>query len=257
LPAPIAAYSEPAGSSALRTVLNFEVKVTHRIAFNPVYAVQLEPEERAEAQRWSAAEAARFIAAAQADKQLGLLYRIAVLRGARRGELVGFRWSASDLDAGYLGVAKTVLQLGGTIVFEDKAKTAASKRLVWLDPDTIALLREHRRAQLKQRMLMGEAWQDNDLIFCRDDGTPWPPDLVSRRFKTIARAAGLPAISLKDGGRHTAASLSRDAEVDPEIRQKTLGHTNAAMTSHYTHIEATAHLAAAQAVATLVKGAGS
>ena len=30
--------------AALRTVLNFEVKVTHRMMFNPVYVVRLEPE---------------------------------------------------------------------------------------------------------------------------------------------------------------------------------------------------------------------
>ena len=58
-------------------------------------------------------------------------------------------------------------------------------------------------------------------------------------------------------GRHSAASLARDAAVDPEIRRKTLGHADAAMTSHYTHIEAQAHLAAAEAVAQLVEGARS
>jgi hypothetical protein len=45
--------------------------------------------------------------------------------------------------------------------------------------------------------------------------------------------------------------------VDPEIRRKTLGHADQAMTSHYTHIEAEAHRAAAEAVALLVEGAGS
>jgi integrase len=53
-------------------------------------------------------------------------------------------------------------------------------------------------------------------------------------------------------GRHTSASLARDAEVDPEIRRKTLGHADQAMTSHYTHIEAQAHRTAAEAVARLV-----
>jgi hypothetical protein len=38
-----------------------------------------------------------------------------------------------------------------------------------------------------------------------------------------------------------AASLARDAEVDPEIRRGTPGHADAAMTSHYTHSEAEAH----------------
>ena len=123
--------------AALRTVLNFEVKVTHRLAFNPIYAVRLEPEETPEAQLWSAAEAARFLAAC-ADDPLGLMFRVAVLRGPRRGELVGFCWAASDLDAGYLGVPKTILQLGGTITPEDKAKTRASKRRIWLDETTRA-----------------------------------------------------------------------------------------------------------------------
>jgi integrase len=77
---------------------------------------------------------------------------------------------------------------------------------------------------------------------------------VSRRFKVIAASADLPPIKLHEG-RHSAASLARDAEVDPEIRRRTLGHADQAMTSHYTHIEAQAHLAAAEAVAQLVEGA--
>jgi hypothetical protein len=58
------------------------------ILFNPVYAVELEPEETPEAQRWSAAEAARFLAAT-ADDRLGLMFRLVVLRGARRGAAPG------------------------------------------------------------------------------------------------------------------------------------------------------------------------
>ena len=42
-------------------------------AFNPVYAVELEPE----GQRWSPAEAARFLAATAADP-LGLMWPLAV-----------------------------------------------------------------------------------------------------------------------------------------------------------------------------------
>ena len=102
-----------------------------------------------------------------------------------------------------------------------------------LDDATVTLLREHRKAQLAARLKAGQVWEDNDFVFCREDGSPSPPDYVSRRFKALAATAGVPVISPKD----TGASLARDAEADPEIRQKTLGHTNARMTSHYTHIE--------------------
>jgi integrase len=68
----------------------------------------------------------------------------------------------------------------------------------------------------------------------------------------LAKAAGLPVIELHEG-RHSAASLARGADVDPEIRRKTPGHADQAMTSRYTHIEARAHRAAAEAVARLVE----
>jgi integrase len=240
--------------AALREFCNFELRKTRRLAFNPVYAVELEPEERPEAKRWSAAEAARFLAAS-ADDPLGLLFRIVILRGARRAEACGFRWSGTDLDAGYLTVERPILLVGAKVI-EGKPKSQAGQRKIWLDDATVALFREHRKKQLAARLRAGTAWQDNDLVFCQEDGRPWKPDAVTRRFQVIARAAGLPVIKLHEG-RHSAASLARDAEVDPEIRRKTLGHADQAMTSHYTHIEAQAHRAAAEAVARLVEGAGS
>ncbi|MGH3274328.1 MAG: hypothetical protein ACRDNZ_08395, partial [Streptosporangiaceae bacterium] len=101
--------------AALREVLNHLWKQRHIVQFNPVYAVELEPEETPEGQRWTAAEAARFLAWCD-DKPLGLMFRTVVLRGARRGEAVGFRWASSDLEAGYLGVVRPVLQLGGEVI---------------------------------------------------------------------------------------------------------------------------------------------
>jgi integrase len=74
--------------------------------------------------------------------------------------------------------------------------------------------------------------------------------------KELAAAIGLPVIKLHEG-RHSAASLARDAGVDPKIRQEQLGHATGAMTDHYTHVLAEAHLAAAEAVARLVGEAGA
>lgn len=244
--------------AALREFLNYLWKQRHVITFNPVYAVELEPEVTPEAQRWSAAQAARFLAAA-ADDPLGLLFRLVVLRGARRGEAVGLRWSAADLDAGYVAVHRPILQLGGEVVEGRPKSTAgpvAGERRIYLDAATVALLKAHRKAQLAMRLRASTAWLDNDLIFCREDGSPWPPDGVSRRFKEIARAAGLPVIKLHEG-RHSAASLARDAGVDARIRQEQLGHATKSMGDHYTHVLAEDHRAAAEAVARLVGEAGS
>ena len=240
--------------AALREFCNFEVRKTRRLAFNPAWAVELEPEITPEAQRWSATETSAFLAASAADP-LGLLFRIVLLLGARRGEAVGLRWSGSDLDAGCLKVERPILLIGADVT-EGRPKSRAGERLIWLDDDTIGLLKAHHETQDLERQFTGEAWEDNDLVFCQADGTPWKPDYVSRRFKALAKAGGLPPRKLHEG-RHMAASLARDAGNDPEIRRRRLGHADVAMTSHYTHIEAQASRAAANDVARYVSEAGS
>lgn len=53
----------------------------------------------------------------------------------------------------------------------------------------------------------------------------WNPDYVTHKFPKLARAAGMPVIKLHEA-RHSAASLARDAGVDPEIRRVGLGHAD-------------------------------
>jgi integrase len=240
--------------AGLREFLNHLHKQRHVITYNPVYAVELEAEVTPEGDRWTAAETKRFLAYCD-GKPLGLMFRTVALRGARRGEAVGFRWSASDLDEGYLGVGRTVLQMGGEIV-EGTPKTAAGARRLWLDGKTLQLYRAHRHTQRVGRMRASGAWQDNDLVFCQADGTPWPPDQVSREWKRYCAAAGVRVIRMQEG-RHSAASLARDAGVDQKLRREQLGHTTDRMTDHYTHVLAEAHLDAAERVARLVDEAGA
>ena len=239
--------------ATLRAALNAAVK-QRRITWNPCQGVELDPEAPGEAKRWTPAQAARFITAT-ADDPMGLMLRIAVLRGARRGELAGLRRADVDLDAGVLTVASTILQLGGKLVIGGKPKTKAGERLIFLDAETAGLLREHRKAQLRDRMQCGPAWQDHDLVFCQPDGRPWNPDHVSRRFRRLAAEAGVPVIKLHEA-RHSAISLMRDAGVDQAIRMREAGHSDAEVADRYTHVLIEAHQAAAEQVAALVRKAG-
>ncbi len=155
-----------------------------------------------------------------------------------------------------LTVERPILQLGGKLHEEDEAKTNAANRKVFLDADTAELLREHRRAQLKARMKAGEAWQDRDLVFCQDDGRPWNPDHVTRRFERLAIQAGVPKMSLHEGGRHTARSLMGDAEISEDISMREVGHQSREIDQRYNHPAIQRHLAAAEVVAAQVRKAG-
>ena len=45
-----------------------------------------------------------------------------------------------------------------------------------------AALREHRRRQAAERLLMGAGFVDSGLAFCRPDGGPLHPERYSRTF---------------------------------------------------------------------------
>jgi integrase len=240
--------------ATLRAALNAAVK-QRQITYNPCAGIELEPENTPEAQRWTPEQAARFLAFT-ADDPMGLMFRVMVLRGSRRAELVGFRWAGADLGRGVLTVKRPILQLGGKLHEEATAKTKTGDRLVFLDRKTADLLRAHKETQDLERQFTGEAWQDNDLIFCQADGRPWNPDHVSKRFKKLAAQAGVPVIKLHEGGRHTGNSLMREAGVDQEVRMREVGHAGKDINDRYTHVLEQAHFAAAEQTAALVDEAG-
>jgi len=107
------------------------------------------------------------------------------------------------------------------------------------------------------RAALAHIGQDNDLVFCRADGSPWPPDYVSRRFKRLAVGAGVPVVKLHEGGRHTGNSLMYDAEIRQDIVTCQVGHASEEISQRYNHPLRQAHLQAAEQVARLVGEAGS
>jgi integrase len=78
---------------------------------------------------------------------------------------------------------------------------------------------------------------------------------VTRRFKRLAKDAGVPVIKLPDGGRHTGNSLMVDAGADQELRMREVGHADRTVNDRYTHHLAEAHLTAAEQVAAMVRKA--
>jgi integrase len=239
--------------ATLRAALNAAIK-QRQLMYNPTVGVELAAEDPAERQRWTPEQAARFITSTAAGP-LGLMLRVAVLRGLRRGELCGLRWADADLDAGVLVITHTILELDGHLV-DGKPKTKAGERQVYLDAETTRLLREHRREQAKARMA-APGWEDHDLVFCQPDGRPWRPSIISRRFRQLAAQAGVPVITLHEGGRHSAISLMRDAGVDAELRMREAGHSDRDVHARYTHVLDAAHREAAEQVADLVRQAGT
>lgn len=94
----------------------------------------------------------------------------------------------------------------------------------------------HRLAQDAHRVEWGDAYSDHGLVFAREDGTPWPPTRLTKRFNELVRAAGLPKVNLH-ALRHGQASLMLAAGVPIAVVSKRLGHSTISLTSDtYSHL---------------------
>ena len=201
---------------------------------------------------WSADEVSRFLTSVAHDR-LATAWRVAASTGMRRGEVLGLRWRDVDLDTARVSIAQTLIEGAGA----PRASTpkGGRGRSVALDTGTVNALREHRKAQLAERMAIGPGWQDSDLVFCREDGSPIWPRSFSRAFANNVKAAGLPTIRLHDL-RHTWATLALGAGVHPKIVQERLGHAAISITLDvYSHAIPAMHEDAADRVAALFTAA--
>jgi hypothetical protein len=98
----------------------------------------------------------------------------------------------------------------------------------------------------------GHGYQDLDLVFTREDGSPLDPGYVTKHMQLIANRAGLPRRRLHDL-RHGAASLQLAAGVPMAVVSKRLGHSSLSMTADtYSHLLEGVGRQAAEAGAAMV-----
>jgi integrase len=204
---------------------------------------------------WTAQQTAQFLTTI-GDHRLYAAFHVIALRGLRRGEATGLRWSDLDLTSGLLTVARQVQYQDGRLV-TCPPKSRASNRTIALDPDTVQVLRAHRARQNGEKMLAGEGWRDTGHVFARPDGTLLSPEVLTLLMRELNHAAGLPPIRLHDL-RHGAATLALAAGADLKVVQDMLGHSSIVLTADtYTSVlPQVAHQAAADTAA-LIRAAGS
>ena len=185
-----------------------------------------------------------------AATRLEAAWHLAAMTGMRRGEVLGLRWADVDIDAARLTVRHTIISVAYEIR-ESTPKTHQA-RVIDLDPGTVAQLRAHRDRQQTDREEWGADYQDGDLVFCREDGSPLHPDTFSQSFERTIAKTELPRIRLHDL-RHTHATIALRAGVPVKVISERLGHESPAFTmKQYAHALPGMQAEAAALVAELV-----
>ncbi|HEY3227903.1 MAG TPA: tyrosine-type recombinase/integrase [Roseiflexaceae bacterium] len=180
-------------------------------------------------------EQACALLAAVAGHRLAALYRLAINLGMRQGELLGLTWDALDLDAGTIRVDRQLRRVrNGKETREfvlQTTKTKAGERVLQLDEDLMAVLREHRREQQEEAALREKQWKNGlNLVFVTETGAPLHISDLTKHFKNALKRAGLPIIRFHDL-RHTAATLMLANGVSLVTVSKILGHSSPAITA--------------------------
>lgn len=195
---------------------------------------KLSSAKRSEIKFWTAEQLRTFLDQIKNNRAFAALF-VSAHTGMRRGELLGLRWTDVHLDEARLSVHQALISVAYEMQLSD-VKTGAGRRTIDLDERTIAVLRQWRRAQAEEKLLLGTGYRDLGLVFCRADGDPTHPDLFSQTFDRAVAKSGLPEITLHDL-RHTHATLLLKAGVPVKVVSERLGHSNPALTmSVYQHV---------------------
>jgi len=161
--------------------------------------------------------------------RLEALFVLAFTLGLRPGELRTLTWDHVDLGKGIIHVWRSARRDGDT-------KTPKSRRSLQLPRRAIAALQAHKTRQARERLAAGAMWQDNNLVFCNEDGRRYTSRALNWRFSRMTKRAGIGHWHAHEG-RHTAVSIMSHNGVPIQEISDTVGHKSTHVTETvYRHV---------------------
>jgi integrase len=199
------------------------------IPFNPMEAVRKPRVPRANPTPPTPREAARIVEeATRQDPEWGVYLWLALVLGARRGELCALRWTHIDLDNGVVFIRKNY------VAGREKDPKTHQIRRVGIDPVTVELIRQHKTDCEKAFALAGASLDPASFVFSAtpDRSRPRSPSALTHRFKRLVDRLGIDAHL--HALRHYTATELLAAGVDLRTTAGRLGHGDGTTTlRHY------------------------
>ncbi len=202
---------------------------------NPCQHVVLPKSVRYESHFYTADQLNQFFQAIR-DEPLYPLLKITAIYGLRRSEVLGLKWDSIDFDAGTVTIRHTVSKVTKAVE-KDKTKNATSYRSFPLTEEARTIFQTAQAEEKENRRLCGRQYQENDYVFKWDDGRPYSPDYITKKFPALLKAHGMPHIRLHEL-RHSCASLLINAGFTLKDVQEWMGHADIKMTANiYGHLD--------------------
>jgi integrase len=184
---------------------------------------------------WTADDVDRFLEATK-DHRWAIAFRLGVLYGLRRSEVLALKWDDLDTRANSLRIDESVVATNEGAAWGN-AKNERSRRTIPIDPDTMKVFASRRAMQAVEQFRAGTRWLQTDLITTTRTGGLVLPRSYDRALATIVEDAGLPRLT-SHGLRHTAATHMVQSATDVgELRAiaDVLGHSPEILMNTYAH----------------------
>jgi integrase len=175
------------------------------------------------------------IAAASGPWCMSALLAVDAALGARRGELLALRWQ--DIVDGKAIIARTLVQTKAGVQFLNRTKTG-KPRAEAIPEETMAILEAHRKRQDEFRAQYGADYcTDLDLVFAREDGSPFLPSSISATVSKLCRRLGFPKGASLHSLRHSHVSQLIASGVPLPAVAARVGHASTETTARvYAHM---------------------
>jgi len=166
------------------------------------------------------------------EQKYKVLFMLAVMSGARQGELLGLQWQEVDWENNQIRIKRTF-----NCRKWYQPKTKASNRSIDLGPSMMKELKKWKLACPGNKL---------KLMFPNEQGEPIEPTYLTRmQFYPALKAAGIKQIRFHDL-RHTYASLLIKQGENLKYIQSQMGHANPSVTLNtYSHLFGTVNQEAA------------
>ena len=130
---------------------------------------------------FEADEAQKLLDETKNNYLLHAIIYFALETGLRRGEILGLTWPR--VQGGLIKVEQQLKKTGKRFELTDRLKSTHSYRQFYASAGILKLLKKHKWVQDEQKKIVGDAYEDHNLVFCWEDGKPIDPNLVTKWFR--------------------------------------------------------------------------
>lgn len=170
----------------------------------------------------------------QEDLQFQVFIQLAIITGARRGELVALKFSDINYDTGLLTIERAAVKIPNKPV-EVKPPKDYETRSVTIDQSCVELIKALKREKESDAKRLGAQWCGDDWVFTQWNGEMMNPQTPTKQFSKFLEKHNLQHRKLHSL-RHTSATLMLYGGVSIKQVQRRLGHGDIETTNKYLHV---------------------